>query len=120
MVYTLVSFVSLPEVCLVDVNGVAQLQGLGLAETNGADLRPREDGGRDQLVIRRRGHAAEERSGKTRRLMDGDRCQVEAAGDIADGVNIGNGTARVRIHHNIPGRVQRHASGFQSQALGVG
>ena len=92
--------------------------GLGLRQTHRADRGMAEDHGRDVRVIEAAvGHAAEHPVGPSSPRRDGDRCQLSAPGDIADGVDAGDIGLLQRIDRDATGRITRHAGPIEPETL---
>ncbi len=72
------------------------------------------------MIGRHGGLAAENRVGEAHGLMDGDGRQFQTAGNVADGIDVGDRAAGVGVHFDMPARRQLHTGIFEAEPFGVG
>ena len=99
----------------VDIDQRITLDGLLLVEPHGAQLRCREDGGRDEVQIGHPGLFAEGGVGKGMALADGHRGQRHGAGDIAHRVDARHIGAREPVDDDLALFAGFHAHVLQAE-----
>src|SRR3954468_11859556 len=107
------------EVGLVDVDHAVALARLFLAQSHGCEVGMREHCGRYVVVVDRRRLAAKERAREPHRLGGGDRREVDAVGDVADGVDGIHARFGILVDQDRAIGPELHARGFEPEVRRV-
>ncbi len=107
------------KLCRIDIVHDAFGLGFVLAQTDRADLRLRKHGGRDVFIIEHRRVVIKGGLNEGMGFTDGDRGQVHAIGDIADGVDVRMDGARPGIDRDGAVHVRRNADDVEAETFGL-
>ena len=95
------------------------LAGRVLGQADRADLRLREHRRRDFVVVGLGRAVAEHGLDEAHRLVDGDRRQLHAVGDVADRPDVVDARPRIVVDLDGAVLVERDAGGFQPEPLDI-
>src|SRR5512135_94166 len=107
------------EAGLVDLDRAEALARLLFRQPDRGEVRVGEHGGRHVLVLWRSQLAAEQRLCERAALGGRHRREIDAVGDVADGVDRLDRAPGMRIDQHFADRPELHARGLEAQALAV-
>ncbi|ENN89245.1 hypothetical protein RHSP_51766 [Rhizobium freirei PRF 81] len=108
-----------PELSAIDLKLRITLGGVFLGQADRANLRLREDGRRDQFVIRPRRIVLVDGLDEAHGLVDRHRRQLYPISDVTESIDIRNRSARIFVDDDGALLVDRDAGSFQPKIFGV-